>query len=177
MACLLRGNAELPWNVTTQQSLTPIYRTEPLKLFRKMFKLATVHFLISKITALPCDLPNVHDVCLFPLSSREQNILIHILSYCKHLCFFCFFFSTVKSKHSGAVGRVLLTNAAQDTMSCMCKTRSSEIRPEGLWSVAGCMPFANDVDFLRSNGPTWGWEGSPGQSICRVMKLQRCVMS
>lgn len=130
MACLLQGNAELPSNVTTQQSLTPIYRTEPLKLFRKIFKLATIHFLISKVTALPCDLPIAHDVFLFPLSSWEQNILIHILIYCKHIFFF--FTSTVKSKHSGAVGRVLLTNAAEDTMSRMCKTRSSEIRPEGL---------------------------------------------
>lgn len=132
MARLFQGNAELPWNVTTQQSLTPIYRTEPLKLFRKMFKLATIHFLIFKVTALPCDLPIVHNVFLFPLSSREQNILIHILIYCKHLLFFFFFTGTVKSKHRGAVGRVLLTNAAQDTMSRMCKTRSSEIRHEGL---------------------------------------------
>lgn len=92
-----------------------------------MFKLATVHFLNSKVTALPYDLPIVHNVFLFPLSSQEQNILI----YCKHLHFF-FKTSTVKSKHSGAVERVLLTNAAQDTMSRMCKTRSSEIRPEGL---------------------------------------------
>lgn len=71
-----------------QQSLTPIYRTQPLKLFRKMFKLATIHFLVSKVTALPCDLPIVHNVSLFPLSSREQNILIHILIHCKPTFFF-----------------------------------------------------------------------------------------
>lgn len=130
--------------------------------------------LIANAALLPCEIPFV---CTMFLFCWLKNKTFWSTLYCRHSWVTIFPApQVVKSKHSLQRSRrrdILLSNAAQDTKTRMCRTRYS--RRDELQDT-GCTLFTHDVDFPElvdsCNAGRWEYlQSHEAGTLCRVIRL------